>query len=164
MNLFTLPPTLIKRAIEDLGAIGDAARRLPQIETQLLAYVDKLTTEIVAVRKGVEALQVEMAPIQQLPAVRAAVEPLSGKLDAMQDRLDQLIEEVKPIQELSKVREGIEPLDEDMRSVRHSVDELEPLIKTMGTRLGALDKRLEGIQADIAPIGDLADKIPGVGR
>jgi chromosome segregation ATPase len=155
---------LIKRAIEDLGAIGDAARRLPQIETQLLAYVDKLTTEIVAVRMGVEALQAEMAPIQELPAVRAAVEPLSGKLDAMEERLDTLIAEVKPIQEISKVREGIEPLDDDMRAVRGSVDNLEPLIEAMATRLGALDKRLEGLQSDLAPLGDLADKIPGVGN
>ena len=130
MNLLTLPPTLIKRMIDDLGAIGDAARRLPEIETQLLAFVDKLTSEIVAVREGVEALQAEMAPIR----------------------------------ELSKVREGIEPLDDDMRAVRDSVDNLEPLIERMATRLGALDKRLEGIQSDVAPLGDLADKIPGVGN
>ncbi len=71
--------------------------------------------------------------------------------------------EMAPIRELDQVREGIEPLDDDMRAVRESVDELEPLIKEMGARLGALDKRLEGIQADVAPLGDLADKIPGVG-
>jgi chromosome segregation ATPase len=163
MNLLTFPPTLIKRAIDDLAAIGDAARRLPQVEAQLLNYVDKLTTEIVAVREGVDGLRVEMAPIQELPAVRRAVEPLSGKLDAMQERLDALIEEVEPIQEISKVREGIEPLDDDMRSVRDSVDNLEPLIERMAERIGALDKRLESIQSDIAPLGELAEKIPGVG-
>jgi chromosome segregation ATPase len=129
MHLLTFPPTLIKRAIDDLGAIGDAARRLPQIESELLRYVDTLTREIVAVRQGVEALK----------------------------------EELRPIQELEQVREGIAPLDGDMRAVRDSVDNLEPLIERMVDRIGALDKRLEGIQADVAPIGELAEKLPGVG-
>ena len=129
MNLLTFPPTLIKRAIDDLAAIGDAARRLPLMESELLRYVDTLTNEIIAVRRG----------------------------------LDDLKEEMRPIQELTQVREGIAPLDDDMRAVRDSVDNLEPLLERMSDRIGALDKRLEGIQADVAPLGELADKIPGVG-
>jgi predicted nuclease with TOPRIM domain len=64
---------------------------------------------------------------------------------------------VKPISQLEQVREGIEPLDEDMHAVRHSVDGLEPL-------LIQVNERLERLREDLAPLGELADKIPGIGR
>ena len=115
MNPLLFPPTLIKRALDDLGAIADAARRLPMLEEQVLGRTDILIEEL-------RALRAEMAPIQQLTAVR----------------------------------KGIEPLDDDMRAVRDSVDDLEPLIRELGDRL-------EAMRQDLAQLGELADKIPGVG-
>jgi hypothetical protein len=123
MNPLLFPPTLIKRALEDLSAIADAARRLPALEEVVIGRVDRLHGELVALRA-------DMAPIN----------------------------------ELRKVREGIEPLDEDMRAVRESVDTLEPLIAQVNTRLGALDKRIESMHQDLSPLGELADKVPGIGR
>jgi hypothetical protein len=122
MNLLLFPPTLIKRALDDLSAIAYVARRLPQLEAQVLGRADTLNVQLVGVRQEVERLRAEMLPIQELP----------------------------------KVREGIDPLDDDMRSVRDSVDNLEPL-------LARIDERLQGLRGDLAPLGDLADKIPGVG-
>ena len=36
-------------------------------------------------------------------------------------------------------------------------------MREVNTRLGGLDKRLEALHEDLAPLGELADKIPGVG-
>ena len=160
MNPLLFPPTLIKRALDDLSSIADAARRLPTLEQQVLDRIDAISAQaladLAAVRRGVEGLQREMAPIQEMAAVRAAVEPLEGRLLTMEAQLEALRGDVKPIGQLEQVRAGIEPLDEDMRAVRESVDELEPL-------LGQVNERLEALRQDLAPLGDLADKIPGVG-
>lgn len=119
MHPLLFPPALIKRALDDLSAIADAARSLPRMEAELLAS-----------REAVEQLREEMLPIQELPAVR----------------------------------EGIAPLDEDMRSVRDSVDGLEPLLGEVNRHLAGLEERIETLRADLAPLGELADKLPGVGR
>jgi chromosome segregation ATPase len=137
VNPWLFPPALLKRALEDLAAIGDAARRLPALEEAVLARVDAVQRE--------------------LSATRAAIEPLSGQLDAL--RAD-----VRPIQQLAEVRKGIEPLDEDMRSVREGIDELEPLVKRISARLTGIDAKLDDMRGDLSPLGDLAEKFPGVGR
>ena len=123
MNPLLFPPTLIKRALDDLSAIADAARRLPTLEEVVIGRVDRLQRELVALRA-----------------------------------------DIAPIKELRKVREGIEPLDEDMRAVRLSVDDLEPLMVEVNSRLGGLDERIEAMRQDLSPLGELADKVPGIGR
>jgi chromosome segregation ATPase len=167
MNLSSLfPPTLVGRLLDDIGAIADAARSLPRLEREVTTRLD--------------ALAVELAPIQELPAMREAVEPLSAKLDALAEivapiqRLADVQREIEAmrslletmnlqLQSLEAVRAGIEPLDEDMRSVRESVDTLEPLIADVNARLGGLDRRIGELRADLAPLGELAEKIPGIG-
>ena len=178
MNLSSLfPPTIVSRLLEDLGAVADAARRLPELERSVLQRVDTMATEIVAVReeitavrKGMEGLREDVAPIKEIVNVRAAVATLGGKLDALRgdvrpiqeitavrEAVEALNERIVPIQEITEVRKGIEPLDEDMHAVRHSVDELEPLMRDVIGRLDAL-------REDLGPLGELADKIPGIGR
>ena len=160
MNPLLFPPTLIRRALDDLSAIADAARRLPGLEEQVLARIDtisgKALADLAAARRVVEALQREMAPIREMSAVRGAVEPLDGRLLTMEGQLEALRNDVKPISQLKQVREGIEPLDDDMRAVRNSVSDLEPL-------LVQVNERLEALRSDLSPLGELADKIPGVG-
>ena len=126
MNPLLFPPTLIKRALDDLGAIADAARRLPALEEQVITRIDT----------------VEAAGL--------------SRIDTLIEELRALRAEMAPIQQLSAVREGIEPLDDDMRAVRDSVDDLEPFMRE-------LVERLDAMRQDLAPLGDLADKIPGVG-
>ena len=133
MNPLLFPPTLIKRALDDLAAIADAARRLPVLEEQVLERMDRIEHE------GLARADVVIAQLEDLRA------------------------EMAPIGQLQQVREGIEPLDEDMRAVRDSVDELEPLMRGVVAQLGALDQRIEALRQDLAPLGELADKIPGVG-
>jgi hypothetical protein len=118
MHPLLFPPTLIKRALDDLGAIADAARRLPALEEQVIDRIDRVEREALA-------------------------------------RLDVIIGELAPIAQLERVREGIDPLDDDMRGVRDSVDDLEPLLRDVSDRL-------EALRQDLAPLGELADKIPGI--
>ena len=47
-------------------------------------------------------------------------------------------------------------LDEDVRAVRDSVGDLEPPIRE-------LNDRVETMCKDLTPLGELADKIPGIG-
>jgi chromosome segregation ATPase len=143
MDLAALfPPPLIRRLVDDLGAIAEAARRLPELEVQVLDRLDRIQEAVATVRTTA-------APIQQLTAVREAVAPLSGQLDRLQATAGEL-------DKLDELRAGIEPLDDDMRAVRHSVDELEPLLREVNARLDAL-------RDDLAPVGELAQKVPGVG-
>ena len=126
MNPLLFPPTLIKRALDDLGAIADAARRLPSLEQQVIDRIDRVQGEMLT------------------------------RADTLVAELAALRGEMKPIEELPSIRSGIEPLDDDMRAVRESVDDLEPLMREVSDRL-------EAMRRDVAPLGDLADKIPGVG-
>ena len=102
---------------------------------EAFARVDALNDQLAALRA-------EMAPIRELAALRA---------------------EMAPIRELTAVREGVEPLAEDIRAVRHAVDGLEPLLEQVNTRLGAMAERIQLLRQDLGPLGELADKIPGIG-
>jgi predicted nucleic acid-binding Zn-ribbon protein len=123
VNPLLFPTALVKRALDDLSAIADAAGRLTSLEASVV-----------------------------------------GALARVEAKLDGLREDIQPIGQLRQVREGIEPLDEDMHAVRESVDDLEPLIREVNERLGRLDERIEALRGDLSPLGDLADKVPGIGR
>ena len=191
MNLLLFPPALIKRALDDLNAIGDAARRVDGIERSLLRRLDELgaqverlhedmdplkqlsgvRSQLQAVHTAVEPvvarldlLRDELRPIQELSAVRSHLEAVRAAVEPLDEKLDQLREEIKPIQQLGDVRAGIEPLDDDMRQVRQSIDEIEPLVKGIGSRIRGVDEKLARMSGDLAPVGELAEKMPGVKR
>ena len=157
MNPLLLGPALIRHALDDLSAIADAARRLTSLEAAVLDGLGRIEGELGGLRE-------ELAPIAELPAVRAAVEPLRRQLDSVDEGLGAIQEELRPIADITAVRKGVEPLDEDMRVIRLSVDELEPLLREVNQRLERLDGRIETMRSDLAPLGELADKVPGVGR
>ena len=92
-----------------------------------------------------------------LSAARARLDPLGAAVERFGGKLDALHSEVEPIQHLAKVRAGIEPLDDDLRQVRESIDTIEPLVKGIGSRI-------DPMSGDLAPVGDLADKMPAVKR
>jgi chromosome segregation ATPase len=113
-----------------------------------------------------------MRALDDLSAIAAAARRLTAlEADVLgrMDRVERLVlEHLETIEaelaHLVPMKQGIDPLDDDMRAVRESVDDLEPLLEQVNTRLGALADRMEALQADLAPLGELADKIPGVGR
>jgi chromosome segregation ATPase len=150
MNPLTIGPALVGRALDDLSAIADAARGLASLEAAVLGAVARIEVQLAGLRD-------EVRPIGTIEHVNAAVQPLRAQLDALHEQMVGLRDEVRPIQEIGEVRKGIEPLDEDMRAVRESVNDLEPLLRQV-------NERLETLRADLSPLGELADKIPGVGR
>ena len=191
LNPLLFPPALIKRALDDLNAVGDAARRVGGIELALLSRLDGLAAQVErlreemdplkqlsgvrshleAVRMAVEPvtprldlLRDELRPIQEMSAVRSHLEAVRAAVEPLDEKLNQLREEIEPIQQLADVRAGIEPLDDDMRQVRESIDEIEPLVKEIGSLIGGLDEKLGRMSGDLAPVGELAEKMPGVRR
>lgn len=191
LNPLLIPPALIRRALDDLNAVGDAARRVGGIERALLSRLDGLATQVErlheemdplkqlsgvrshleAVRTAVEPvaprldlLRDELRPIQEMSAVRSHLEAVRAAVEPLDEKLDQLREEIEPIRQLGDVRAGIEPLDDDMRQVRESIDEIEPLVKEIGSLIGGLDEKLGRVSGDLAPVGELAEKLPGVKR
>ena len=191
LNPLLFPPALIKRALDDLNAVGDAARRVGGIELALLSRLDGLATQVERLREEMEPLKQlstvrshleamrtavepvaprlallrdELRPIQEMSAVRSHLEAVRAAVEPLDEKLNQLREEIEPIQQLADVRAGIEPLDDDMRQVRESIDEIEPLVKEIGSLIGGLDEKLGRMSGDLAPVGELAEKMPGIRR
>ena len=191
LNPLLFPPALIKRALDDLNAIGRAARRVDGIARALLSRLDGLAAQVEMLREELDPLKQlsgvrthleavhtavepvaprldvlrdELRPIQEMSAVRSHLEAVRAAVEPLDEKLDQLREEIEPIQQLADVRAGIEPLDNDMRQVRESIDEIEPLVKEIGSLIGGLDEKLGRMSGDLAPVGQLAEKMPGVTR
>jgi chromosome segregation ATPase len=156
MNPLTFGPALIKRVLDDLSTIADAVQRLGTLEDAVIGGLSRIEVRL-------DLLRDEMQPIKTIEDVNAAVQPLQGQLDELHESLEKLREEVRPIQDIEELRKGIEPLDEDMRAVRVSVDDLEPLMREVNKGLGGLDQRIETLREDLSPLGELAEKVPGIG-
>jgi hypothetical protein len=110
VNPLLLPGSLVKRALDDLSAIADAARRLTSLESGVLGGLSRVESQL-------DALRGELAPIQELSSVREAVEPLRGQLDGLHGEIAALREEAKPIAEhldgrIETLREDLSPLGE----------------------------------------------------
>ncbi len=109
----TLPPRLLLRALDDLHALAEAARRLPEVEERLTLRIEELVElgerlderaggflELGGVLRGVAALVVERpdAVVAALPAVEAmgqsatklaaAAEPLQGAAERLTKLVD----------------------------------------------------------------------------
>jgi predicted nucleic acid-binding Zn-ribbon protein len=138
----------------------DPLKQLSGVRSQLQA----VHTAVEPVVPRLDLLRDELRPIQELSAVRSHLEAVRAAVEPLDEKLDQLREEIKPIQQLADVRAGIEPLDDDMRQVRQSIDEIEPLVKGVGSRIRGVDEKLARMSGDLAPVGELAEKMPGVKR
>jgi len=191
MNPLLLVPAVVKRALDDLGAVAQAARQIGAIQGAITSRLDGLSAQLERFREDVEpirqlsevrvhlaavrgaveplgskldVLRGEVEPIQELPVVRAQLGELNAELERLGAKLDELQSEVEPLRQLTKVRAGIEPLDDDLRQVRESIDTIEPLVQLLGSRLEGIDGKLSEMGGDLAPVGDLAEKMPGVTR
>src|SRR5436190_1318458 len=117
MNVLAVGPALLRRVLDDLGAVGRTARQLDGLRAGLLTRLDTLNE-----------LRAELRPIQELSPVHAELEAVRVAIQPLGDKLDRLRDDIQPIEDLSLVRAGIEPLDDDMRRVRESIDAIEPSI------------------------------------
>jgi hypothetical protein len=167
-----------------LGAIADAARQVDAIRAAVIGRLDGLGAQLERFRDDVGPLRLLSAvrahlavvrgavepprgqarrlarrgsPIEVLSAARARLDPLGAAVERLGGKLDALHSEVEPVQHLARVRAGIEPLGDDLRQVRESIDTIEPFVKGIGSRI-------DPMSGDLAPVGDLADKMPAVKR
>lgn len=149
-NPLRLPPAVL----EALFSVADAATRLPGLAAQLELRSARLEEEIVATREAVE----------ELGAVRRAVDPLDERLTEGLGSIDRRMKEMSELQRttnegIAALVRGVDPLeggiartsDNTARVGDHMV-ELRELISAMLDELGSLRSTLE-------PVGDTAQRI-----
>jgi septal ring factor EnvC (AmiA/AmiB activator) len=104
-----VPPTLVKRALDDLHDIAQVVRGLAGLNEQLAGTrnaVEPLAAQIAHMEQQLGELQDEMRPIQHLDAIRHGIEPLERSMVAVRDSVDEL----EPmIADLDKKIRAIEP-------------------------------------------------------
>src|SRR3954451_2223508 len=174
MNLSSLfPPTIVARILDDLGAIAEAARRLPELESEVLRRVDAMQRELVATRAAVEPLSQQMQevegrlrPIEELPAVRAGVEGLQDQMGPIQELpavrtgVEGLQGQMAPIQELPKVREAVEPLS---GQIEHLAEKVTPIKDIEEVRKGIepLDEDMRAVRHSVDDLEPLMREVIG---
>jgi len=87
VNPLLLPPRLLLRALEDLNAVADAARRLPQLQRDALQRLEEIEELIVPLIKAAEHLERELPTLSRLAA---SVDGLQARIDTLSGRVDQL--------------------------------------------------------------------------
>jgi hypothetical protein len=146
-NPLTLPPKLVVRALDDLNALAEVARRLPELERRMDGIVERFDGHLVGLRE-------EMSPIAELPELRGDIHRLDS---GMGGRLDGLAEEMKPIGEMPNLRTDIQELGQGLggklEDVKAAVDDLEPLLEKVG-------EEIRGLRSEIGPVGDVVDNLP----
>jgi chromosome segregation ATPase len=134
-----VPPALVKRAFDDLHEIAQIARRVAGLEDEFrlriadverdakllnvqlaatVAAVEPLSGQLGVLERQLDGLAAEMAPIQNLDAIRAGIEPLEKSMIAVRESVDELepmIEDLdKRIQliepRLAEMQESVEPI------------------------------------------------------
>lgn len=181
LNPLLIPPKLLLRALDDLNALAEVARRLPDLEARADGVVEGFERRLDAVRSAVEllpakldALRDEMEPIRRLSEVSAKLDRLREEMapireladvregiQGMDRHMEELLEEARPIKEISAVREATDPLAGRMDAVREATDELEPLLREVSEAVQGLHPRLEEIRDAVGPLGDVVDNLPG---
>jgi len=133
-----------RRAFEDLHDIATLVRRVTAVEDELLTRVEQLEDEIAGLHSSVAPLSEQLerllhaiAPVSDLPAVRASVAPLGEQLDELQRTVGEL---------------------------PGHVDNLEPMIEAVSASITDLHPKLGEVRDAVMPLGDLAEKMPGVRR
>ena len=134
LNPLTLPPKLILRALDDLNALAEVARRLPELERRVDEVVARFDGHLVALRGDIHRLD-----------------------EGMGSKLDSLAEEMKPIQEMPNLRGDIQELGNGLggklEDVKAAVDDLEPLLEKVSDEI-------RGLRSEIGPVGDVVDNLP----
>ena len=139
LDALLVPPALVKRAFEDLHEIAQIARHVAGLEDEIrrrfagvegdahllneqlaatVAAVQPLSGQLATLERRLDDLAAEMAPIRQLDAIRAGIEPLEKSMIAVRDSVDELepmIEDLdKRIQliepRLAEMQESVEPI------------------------------------------------------
>ena len=144
---FLIDPRAIPRALDDLHAIAQAARRLPEVE-------ERLTERIASAEARLDDV-LEAATTVRLLDDRAAgvLEGLDRVLGAV-DRIGDVEREVAELVSLAReLRGGLPTLDDAPESMRQ-----------LNLAAGTLAAAAQPLQGTAERLGRIADRLPGAQR
>src|SRR4051812_50213463 len=96
MNVLAVGPALLRRVLDDLAAVGRTARQLDGLRAGLLTRLDTLNEQL-------QRLREEIAPLQQISAVRAQIANVTAAVAPLVDNRDGIPAELRPSPALRKV-------------------------------------------------------------
>ena len=147
-----LPVSAVMQALDDLHAIAEAARRLPQIEALLTEQFEILNGQADAIIKLGDRI---LTMGERIDSRAAAILDAGGRLDARaaqlldhSDRLDARADEV--LQESLRVREAAHEVAVRGAEVAAALPTLQQLASTTEPLQGAIER-----------FGRLVDRLPG---
>jgi len=126
LDALLVPPALVKRALDDVHDIAQLARRFAAIEADVLAdlrsvraAVEPLASQLSHVQRQLADLADEVAPIQEISAIRRGIEPLERSMVAVRESVDEL----EPM---------IADLDRSVRVIDPKLEEMQESIEPVG--------------------------------
>lgn len=140
VNPLLIPPRLVFRALDDLNAIAEAARALPEVEARLTQRVDALDGRLAEALDAIDRLEgraevVVVGADARLDEAIGAVQALSTTASEVGVRLEQLSEALPT---LESVLASIEQANELANTALALAGPLEGVVE----RLGAIADRL----------------------
>ena len=136
-----LPHRLVLRALEDLHALAEAAKSLPDVEARLTLKVDELET------RAAEVLEA-MAQAEATLADGIAIgERLDERAIAVLDRTDRVVAAAYGV----------------TQAAEHIIEVL-PSLEASAAAATVLAQTAEPLQGLVERLGRIADRLPGGGR
>ena len=120
-NPLLIPPRLIIRALDDLNAIAEAARRMPEIERNIEDRADRMEDHMAAVRESI------------------------GSASAGQEEMNAVMKEVRDLaKELNAEMRAVRRVAEQMQADFGDVPDVVAPVQSVAERLDRLTDRLPG--------------------
>ena len=136
-----LPHRLVLRALEDLHALAEAARSLPDVEARLTLKIDELDTRAAEVLEAVAQAEATLAD------GIAIGERLDERTIAVLDRTDRVV----------AAAYGVTQAAEHIAQVL-------PSLEASAAAATVLAQTAEPLQGLVERLGRIADRLPGGGR
>ena len=136
-----LPHRLVLRALDDLHALAEAARSLPDVEARLTLKVDELETRAAEVLEAVAQAEATLAD------GIAIGERLDERTIAVLDRTDRVVAAAYAVTQAAD-----------------HVAEVLPSLETSASAATVLAQTAEPLQGLVERLGRIADRLPGGSR
>ena len=179
-NPLLLPPRLVLRALEDLHALGDAARRAPRLERELdgrfdalegrlgdlLEAIHLLRPELVSQRETVEALRPELVGQREttqdrlVPGIRGLQKGIRGLRDELGDGVGGLRDDLQGLN--GELGSGVAGLRADMQGVHEELHGGIGVLRQALERVRAeLGEGVEGLRSELRELRSIVEPLEG---
>jgi hypothetical protein len=136
-----VPARLVFRALDDLHALAEAARTLPDVEARLTAKIDELET------RAAEVLEAVASAEETLARGIAVGSELDTRADAILESTDRIVAAAY------SVAQGAD-----------HVAAVLPSLETSAAAASVLAETAEPLQGLVERLGRITDRLPGGGR